>query len=87
MFCSLTQFETNVVVENSFSLQCKEFSANSKGILADDVTFLCGLRACANTNAFYDELVIHAQIIEEDFDEHTLVCHIFYIGMQDVAIH
>ena len=58
----------------SMFLQCKEFSANSKGILADDVTFLCGLRACANTNAFYDGLAIHAQIVEEGFDGHTPVC-------------
>ena len=36
MFCSLTQFETNVVVENSFSLQCKEFSANSKALVGVD---------------------------------------------------
>ena len=54
-------------------LQWRECSANSKGILTCDAIFLWGLRACANTNAFYDGLAIHAQIVEEGFDGHTLV--------------
>ena len=59
-------------------LQWREFSANSKGILTYDITFLCGLRACANTNALYDGLAIHAQIVEEGFDGHTSVCDTFF---------
>ena len=44
-----------------------------QGMIIDDVTFLCGLRACANTNAFYDGLALHAQIVEEGFDGRTLI--------------
>ena len=44
-----------------------------QGILIDDYTFLCGLRASTNTNAFYDGLAIHAQIVEEGFDGRTLI--------------
>ena len=55
------------------ALRCLE-QMPLQGILIDDFTFLCGLRACANTNAFYDGLAIHAQIVEEGFDGHTPVC-------------
>ena len=41
-----------------------------QGILIDDYTFLCGLRASTNTNAFYDGLAIHAQVLEDCFDGH-----------------
>ena len=58
---------------NEKALRCLE-QMQLQGILIDDVTFLCGLRACANTNAFYDGLAIHAQIVEEGFDGHTPVC-------------
>ena len=67
-------------------LRCLE-QMQLQGILIDDVTFLCGLRACANTNAFYDGLAIHAQIVEEGFDGHTLVCDTFYICMQELEFN
>ena len=40
-------------------LRCLE-QMQLRGILIDDVTFLCGFRACADTNALYDGLAIHA---------------------------
>ena len=61
--------------------------ANSKGILTYDIAFLCDSRACANTNAFYDGLPRHAQIVEDCFDAHfsTYVCKMWlFIEALDV---
>ena len=47
VFCSLTQIEPNVVAENSFSLQCREFSANSKALVGVD----CSMEECQDESS------------------------------------